>query len=475
MFTEKPGSFSMPKKPHIRKLLLNLITLLVILVASTLAVVTLMHNYASSLIETSQSRLLPTIHDHQRAALNLERLERMGDLVVYGGSVSLVRKNALAAQVLAYQPSFDFNPGVKRTVQSAFELLREVRKTRQQILSTPRESLSSVEYQNLVQLEKTLQIRWGEFKHELFKQQNTIISDATSLQTKNMRQITDANTLMVAVTSSAISLLLLAVVFVGFRLYRHLITPVLETSEALNQLKHHLRPSQLTEARYEELNQIRGAVNNFSDTMNKLHIMATQDALTKCANRGYFIDQAQQVLGDAHRNNQPFALLMLDVDHFKKVNDQYGHATGDSTLQLASQWMRSSIPAEGFVGRLGGEEFAIVLPNHNLEQAAHSGEEIRRAIEQLSRDSSNIPAITVSIGVQVSRQPTDGIDNLLSQADKALYQAKAAGRNQVVLFEQTIETTEEALKPGTESQKAHRTPSLADSDNVPKYSEKSLH
>ncbi|MDX1398225.1 MAG: hypothetical protein R3204_06840, partial [Oceanospirillum sp.] len=122
------------KRPYIRKLLLNLIAMLALFVASTLGVVAVMHNYTQQLIETSQQELLPAIHDHQRAALNLERLERMGDLVVYGGSVSLIRKNALAAQVLAYQPSFNFNSETKQTVQAAFELLREVRRTRQTLL-----------------------------------------------------------------------------------------------------------------------------------------------------------------------------------------------------------------------------------------------------------------------------------------------------------------------------------------------------
>lgn len=423
------------KRPHIRTLLLNLIALLFLFLAGTLAVVATMHNYSLSLIEASQSKLLPAIHDHQRAALNLERLERMGDLVVYGGSISLIRKNALAAQVLAFQPSFNFNPETQKTVQSAFELLREVRRTRQMLLSSQLDRLSTIEQENLLQLERTLQIRWAEYKQQLFELQNRIISDSTTLQKENMLQITATNNLMLVVASVGLSLLLLVIFVIGYNLYKHLITPVIEASSALEALEQRSGYAPLSEARYQELHAIRGAVNNLAKTMSKLHEMATTDSLTGSINRGYFMELAQQALANAQRSNSPLALVMLDVDHFKRINDQHGHAIGDQTLQSITHWIQEILPEQAFLGRLGGEEFALILPGQNAEQATEFSNQIRQTIADNTANHSTIPAVTVSLGVNDVQRATDEIDKLLSHADKALYQAKANGRNQVVRFQ----------------------------------------
>lgn len=436
-----PNQENHHQRPHIRKLLLKLIAMLVLFITCTLGIVAVMHNYSLKLIKTSQDELLPAIHDHQRAALNLERLERMGDLVVYGGSITLIRKNALAAQVLAFQPSFNFSPETKKTVQSAFELLREVRRTRQTLLSSQADRLSSIERENLIQLERTLQIRWGEYKQELFELQNKIISDATTLQTANMNQITSTNNLILVAASAGVSLLLLVIFFIGYNLYKHLITPIIEASSALTALEQRSGHAPLTEARYQELHTIRKAVNSLGETMSKLHNMATRDSLTGCVNRGYFMELAQQALSSAHRNKSALALVMLDVDHFKKVNDQYGHAVGDDTLKLATKWIRGMLPDDAFIGRLGGEEFALILPGYDTEQAVNLSDKIRLLIAKNSTDSGTIPAITVSLGVEVVKSATDEVDKLLSQADKALYQAKASGRNQVILFQATEEVT----------------------------------
>ncbi|WP_417595067.1 diguanylate cyclase [Oceanospirillum sp.] len=426
------------KRPHIRRLLQKLTLVLVIFVICALALVTAVHRYSISLIDTSQKELLPAIHDHQRAALNLERLERMGDLVAYGGSLTLIRKNTLAAQVLAFQPSFDFNQNTRKTVRAASELLREIRRTRQPLLSSRAERLSSIEYENLIQLEQTLQKRWDKYKQELFDLQNKIISNAIALQTKNMQLITATNNQMLIVSACSISMLLLVVFIIGYNLYKHLITPVTEASQALAVLEQQTKYTPLKEARYQELHNIRNTVNSLSGTMKKLHEMATRDALTGCINRGYFMERAQQILAVAHRTKSPMAMVMLDVDHFKRVNDRHGHAMGDDTLKFAVKWISSLLPNGSFIGRMGGEEFAMAFPGYGLEDAVKISDKIRSEIEQNSINSGTIPAITVSLGVDVIRDATDEVDKLLSQADKALYQAKAGGRNQVVPYQAPV-------------------------------------
>ena len=436
-----------PVRPRIKKLLLRLTILLVVFVISTAAVVLTMHSASLALTEDSQEHLLPAIHEHQRAAINLERLERMGDLVLYGGNVTLIRKNALAAQVLAFQPSFNFSPVAKETVRAAFELLREVRRTRQMLLSSQFERLSDIEQRNLLLLDKSLQVRWSEYKQELFELQNKIISDATSLQEKNMQQITATNNMILVVAGTGMSLLLVVIFIIGYSLYKHLITPVTEASKALLALEQGKAFSPAP-ARYQELNNIHQAVANLSSTLNKLHTMATRDSLTGCANRGYFMELAQKALSKAHRQNLQMAIVMLDVDHFKKVNDQYGHAVGDDTLQLTTKWIQTSLPEDAIIGRLGGEEFALILPRMDAQQAVNFSDSIRKKIAANSSDSSTVPAITVSLGVQVVREPTDEIDTLLSQADKALYEAKTSGRNQVVLSKESA-VKESTVKEST--------------------------
>lgn len=436
--TDMPYSAS--DRPHIQKLLLRLTILLVLFVLATVGVVLAMHNYSLTLTKDSQKTLLPAIHDHQRAALNLERLERMGDLVTYGGNIRLIRKNALAAQVLAFQPSFNFSPEAKATVQSAFELLREIQRTRQQLLSNRFAQLSPIEQENLTQLERTLQIRWGEYKQALFEQQNKIISNATSLQERNLLQITATNNLILIVAGAGISLLLIIFFIIGYNLNKHLITPVTQASQALSALeKGQQVPA--SSARYQELNNIHQAVFSLACTMKTLHNMATRDSLTGCVNRGHFMTLAQAALATAHQQKKPLALVMLDIDHFKRVNDLHGHATGDKTLKLCTQWIKQALPKEATLGRIGGEEFALILPGFSAAEANILSNDIRNQIANKSSDNPDVPAITISLGVEVITQATDEVDTLLSQADKALYQAKSSGRNRVVMS-QTIQAQE---------------------------------
>jgi len=372
---------SSSNRPHIKKLLLRLTVLIVMFVITTVGVVFAMHRASLTLTENSHKHLLPAIHDHQRAALNLERLERMGDLIVYGGNTTLIRKNALAAQVLAFQPSFNFNPEAKKTVRAAYDLLKEVRHTRKILLTSQLERLSAVEQQSMHHLEQTLQIRWGEYKQKLFELQNKIISDATSLQEKNMQQITSTNNMILVVAGSGISLLLVVIFIIGYNLYNHLITPVTEASNALIALEkgQTFTPEP---ARYQELSNIHQAVDNLSSTLQKLHTMATRDSLTGCMNRGHFMDCAQQALSNAHQNDLPLSFVMLDIDHFKKVNDQYGHAVGDETLKRVSSWLQKGLPSEAFIGRLGGEEFALILPGLDARQTVSFSNTIRKQVAE---------------------------------------------------------------------------------------------
>jgi diguanylate cyclase (GGDEF)-like protein len=131
----------------------------------------------------------------------------------------------------------------------------------------------------------------------------------------------------------------------------------------------------------------------------------------------------------ARRINRPFCVLMLDLDHFKRVNDHYGHATGDQTLRGLAERCRAVSRSVDMISRYGGEEFVIILPETNLESAWHVAERLRQSITKDPFPTDAGPLrITISIGVAEATK-LDTLNTLIERADTALYEAKHAGRN----------------------------------------------
>ncbi len=156
------------------------------------------------------------------------------------------------------------------------------------------------------------------------------------------------------------------------------------------------------------------------------------DGLTKCMTRLYFMEMAEKEFLRTRRYQLPLSLLMLDLDHFKRVNDTYGHQIGDLVLQRFAAVALEQKRAQDIFGRLGGEEFALLLPNTSLKNARFVAERIQQMWEfaPLTVDSKAVHS-TVSIGV-VEVEPSDNsFDDLLHRADEAMYKAKRQGRNRV--------------------------------------------
>jgi len=166
-----------------------------------------------------------------------------------------------------------------------------------------------------------------------------------------------------------------------------------------------------------------------------LRRMAETDALTGICNRHHFTVLAEQTLAQCARNGSHVALIMLDLDHFKSINDNYGHVTGDWVLkQVAKVGQELCRPVDHF-GRLGGEEFAILLNGCDLKAATRVAEDFRVRIGGIqSADSGFNFRITASFGVTCSMMAAYDLDKLLSQADQVLYRAKREGRDRVVAF-----------------------------------------
>lgn len=171
-----------------------------------------------------------------------------------------------------------------------------------------------------------------------------------------------------------------------------------------------------------------------NELMQKLSHAVNHDFLTDMLARGAFMKQGQRILERCRQDGQPFAILMLDLDHFKQINDSFGHAGGDQLLRSFSQTLSQVLRAQDIVGRMGGEEFAVALPKVDATAAQEIAKRINRAIRELRVPMNDkTMSATVSIGLvhTASLQAHQSLDLLLQQADQALYEAKAAGRDRV--------------------------------------------
>jgi diguanylate cyclase (GGDEF)-like protein/PAS domain S-box-containing protein len=164
----------------------------------------------------------------------------------------------------------------------------------------------------------------------------------------------------------------------------------------------------------------------------QLERLANTDALTLLSNRRDFYQKAQQEIARCGRSGGSFSVLMLDVDHFKAVNDRFGHAAGDEVLRQLARHLQDTLRAVDSAARLGGEEFAVLTPDSPLEGAQWLAERVRQQLEAASVPWVNGGPLrfTVSIGV-AQWQPGEDIDATLHRADSALYEAKQTGRNRV--------------------------------------------
>jgi diguanylate cyclase (GGDEF)-like protein len=166
----------------------------------------------------------------------------------------------------------------------------------------------------------------------------------------------------------------------------------------------------------------------------RMHQMATHDGLTGCINRITFDALLVNAMERARRADEPLSLVMLDLDHFKAINDAWGHRTGDEVLRRCAATVQAQLRASDVLARVGGEEFSVLLPGTDLQGAAHVAETVRAAVQAIAVDNPQGGSIRVSVsaGVASTLGPQGpSADQLYQSADAALYAAKAAGRNRV--------------------------------------------
>ncbi|MDO8861016.1 diguanylate cyclase [Haliea sp. E1-2-M8] len=220
--------------------------------------------------------------------------------------------------------------------------------------------------------------------------------------------------------------------FVGVQ---HDLTELKATEAALREAKSDL------EARNHELEQrVTERTAQLTTTNSRLERLASTDHLTGAANRRSFLQLGQRTIRRYNTSGQPLAMLMLDLDHFKAVNDRYGHLAGDLVLASLGDCIRQYIRPGDLFGRFGGEEFLVLLPGLALEDGERIAERLRQEIEALiiPHEDQSI-RVTASMGI-ASLQPSWDINMLLQSADNALYQAKREGRNRVASYRAANQT-----------------------------------
>lgn len=165
----------------------------------------------------------------------------------------------------------------------------------------------------------------------------------------------------------------------------------------------------------------------------ELHRLATTDVLTESSNRRYFFECARREFERARQYGGSMALLLLDLDDFKKINDRYGHQMGDQVLQRLAHCGATALRRDDLFGRIGGEEFAALFPGCEADVALQVAERLQREVQRLSFQCEGVKfGITVSQGLTVMRADDVSLEALYARADAAMYQAKRQGKNQIV-------------------------------------------
>lgn len=240
--------------------------------------------------------------------------------------------------------------------------------------------------------------------------------------------------------AAALALAVVLVVAVGWMLARSVLAPVGRLSQCVRDLANGELKLNVNVKRKDELGQLTAAFNAMAAKLQEnrrlLERLATHDSLTGLLHHGEFLKQLKTEVARSRRYGHPFSLLMLDVDHFKSVNDNHGHQAGDTVLKAVAGILGKSARPADIAARYGGEEFVLILPETDAQAAFAVAERLRETMGRypiVIRKGKHLN-VTVSIGVACFPADADKEEALIAAADQALYAAKKAGRDRVCRF-----------------------------------------
>ena len=238
-------------------------------------------------------------------------------------------------------------------------------------------------------------------------------------------------------------LTLVIIAFISIRLQRVFTTPIFHIIEAIRTIAQ--TKNYAVSVNTIQNDEFKVLYTHFNDMIaeirerdSQLSRLATTDPLTGLANRRNAMDVMQTMVTRARRKQEPFGLVMFDIDHFKSVNDQYGHPVGDLVLKAVAATLTRAAREIDLVARIGGEEFLVLCDNSDVSATHHIAERMRAAIEQteVSCDHGTPLKVTARAGVYASVPESEDVEVSLARVDAALYQAKESGRNKTVDWEQ---------------------------------------
>jgi len=394
--------------------------------------------------EGTRSTLVPTMLERQRAVVNLERLKQYGTTVLESGESRVRNDTVVVFSYLVNHPALQSDPETAPLVRRAAEAVAALAKARDagdQLRAAGKAEAAS-------EAESAAKKDWREVFLALDARSEALFKSAGDLGSARAEDFGRVANHVQLTVAAVYIMLLLAVAGGGLVVHQLLLKPILLTTLALDREETchtvKLPASKIGEIDlfYRAVERIATALSEIEDAHRQaraaqaeLRRLASIDELTGVANRRWFTAMASRELERCRRFNHQLALLMIDVDHFKKVNDTHGHAVGDEVLKAFTRVLEGNLRSVDLLGRLGGEEFAVMLPESDHKAASHTAERLRAAVETLDfpLEGGSHLKITTSVGIAILASAGETLDRLLARADGALYIAKREGRNRVVV------------------------------------------
>jgi diguanylate cyclase (GGDEF)-like protein len=395
------------------------------------------------LAEDTRSSLMPQILERQRAVVNIERLKQYGMTVFDSGDPQARADSVVIFSHLVKHPAFQGDPTLVDLLSRAEQAVINLAKARQdgdRLRAAGQERAA-------VDVERIARQDWRDSYSNLDTQSDLLVVGASNLGSDRSAVFDRVARYVQKMVVVAYAVMLLALLAAGLLVYQLLLKPILLTTATLDRSEN-VHPIKLPVSVVGEIDLFYRSVERMTTALAEieeahrqaraaqaeLRRLASIDELTGVANRRWFTAMAGRELERCRRFHHPLALLMIDVDHFKRVNDTHGHAVGDEVLKAFTRVLESNLRSVDLLGRLGGEEFAVILPEAELAAAMQTGERLRGSVEALRFpiESGKVLHITASVGIAILNGGGESLDSLLARADAALYAAKGQGRNRVV-------------------------------------------
>jgi diguanylate cyclase (GGDEF)-like protein len=222
---------------------------------------------------------------------------------------------------------------------------------------------------------------------------------------------------------------------IAFLVMHHLLSPIGRLAKDLGRYRQEGQLPALTKTRADDIgrltDEIRDLIGALEDRMARLRRQAFSDALTGLGNRRWLSEHATTEIARAKRDRSALSVIAFDLDHFKRINDEYGHEAGDEVLMAVAEAAKPVLRPYDLLARIGGEEFCAILPGTDQRGAYAIAERLRSEIASIRLDSLQGHRITASFGVHEAQLPMQRFRDMLRHADQRLYEAKRAGRNRV--------------------------------------------